>query len=189
VFQATTLTTIEGSIFRSGQFSVTATNTYKVFGNRADLSVTLANGGVSILGKTRALGTNVNLSGQFLTNGNFTLKGNATLDFGPFEGTGAFELKRVGSMTSFAVGLAGKAEWSKTIVGTKWTASASLSGKLTIVTSSGGTLSYSGSVQAGGQVKSPIGSISFSLSASVSGNKLVFKFPKIGEKSLSLPTT
>lgn len=186
-FQANTYTTFQGSIYRSGQFSVTGTNTFKVFGNTANVSLTLANTGVTAVASTKVLGANASLVGQIFANGDFDLKGQANLKFSVFSGNGVFELKHQGSTNSFTAGVTGGASWSATILGAKFTASASLGGTLSITTNSTG-VHYAGSVHAGGKVTGPLGfSASFDLNASVSNNKLTFTFPKLGSETLSLP--
>jgi hypothetical protein len=181
------LTTFQGSILAGGKFNVTATNTYKVLGARADVSITLANAGVTASAKINVLGQSAHLTGTLYSNGNFTLLGSASLHFGPFDGSASFLLKRVGTISWFTANLTGSAKWSAYIVGTKWTASASLSSQVRIVATSTGSLTYSGSVSATGKVTSPIGSIGFELSANISGNAVVFSFPKIGKQTLTLP--
>jgi hypothetical protein len=179
-FQATSYTTVEGSVFRTGQFNVTATNTWKVFGNRADLSVTLANTGVSVAGTARVLGENAWLSGQVLTNGNFTLAGGVDVDFGVVSGSAWVELKKSGSSTSFTAGLSAKASWKKeTFFGTV-SASASLSGTLTITTTSAGSLRYSGSI------KVKLSNLP-EFSVPVSNNQIGFYVPGFGDKTITFP--
>jgi hypothetical protein len=188
-FQATQTQQVEGSYQRKGPttaYSIAITNSAVVFGQHASMTFTLNNSGIHALGVIHALGTNVNLTGDILTNGNWDLKGTASLGFSAFGGSGSFEFKHTGATHSFTASIEGHANWTVTIAGTKWGTTASIGASLTI-TVSGGSLHYNGTATAKGKVTSPIGSVGYSLSVGINNNKMTFGIPKIGTKTISLP--
>lgn len=186
-FLMTQTDTLEGSVNAAGAFSLTAHTTYRLFGGKADVILTLDNSGVTAVGKVRALGAQVSLTGKVHANGNFSLAGKANVAFSGFSGTASFLLSQAGGKVSFTATADGKARWSQTVLGTKWTAEARVVAQLTMTYSASGTLIYSGTATAQGQVTSPLGSKKFSVTAKVSNNKLVFTLPVIGAQGITLP--
>jgi len=184
---ANRIDSIAGRLTHESPYFITATSTYKIFGVKADMTVTLDDTGVEAAVKVKALGQYATLTGRLQSNGDFVLNAHADSDFGPFHGKADFTLSKIGAVKKFTAYLDGKAKWSGSVAGISWSTEAKVTAHLTITANADGSLKYSGTAKASGSVKSSIGSIGFEVSATVSGNKLAFSIPKLGSKSITLP--
>jgi hypothetical protein len=81
---------IDGYAYRTGMFRLTADGTYTAGAYTMKGKVTLHNNGLFAEGRMTALGTNVDVVGKILTNGDFSFGGKAAAVFGPINGRGVF---------------------------------------------------------------------------------------------------
>jgi hypothetical protein len=189
-FQATNTESVEGWALRNGNFSLTATDSYKVAGINAALTITLDPTGVTARGTANFLGNNVFLTGRIKANGDFLLAGQAGLSFGGFQGSGSFELSKTGSQEALTVNLMAQAGWSggDERYGTAWSATATLSGSLTIVVDAQGHVQYLANLAIRGSLwQEVLGSASIGGSVTVQNHKLVIEVDGVGTWAFDLP--
>lgn len=166
VFKPRTAIDIDAYINRTGAFRLTGSGSYNPGLYTMNGSVVVDNAGARASGTMRALGTNVRVTGSVLSDGRFSLTGNANVNLGPLSGRGNFTLRNTGSAVSFGAGM--NSTLATTISGVS--VGGSVSANIAIGVNSRG-LNYSGS----GSANLFVGAISIGPSVSISNRQLAIR--------------
>jgi hypothetical protein len=176
-------TRLAGYVLRNGTYRVTGTNTYRLLGARAEVSLSLANTGVAATASVDVLGSRVSARGEFLASGDFTLLGEAQVNFGPLSGAASVSLSKLGSTRSFTADLHARFSLGRGIYSAKGDAT----GLVRVSYTAAGAVSYSGQVRLSGGVYVGTKVASISASSIIRSKRVTFVISKIGRVTFALP--